>query len=442
MIMVLLSLLLWGSTCRRETRFNIYEPDEELQNADFWLSGIKDADKLILTKKQIKKINSKNYQKNLMIRPLQKKTLYTKREIKQFLKWDLAWIKHFKKYDKDGTPVNGTEFRKQMQELSALGSIKKKVSTKYCLVVKPTSLRAFPTDRIILRKPDDYPFDVIHVTYLDTGEVLTLLHTSADKKWGYGLSAYRRGWFRLSDAGWTYSKQEVQKFIQSSKFVMATGWEVPVYSSISFNRTRTVIHMGSKLPLVRDNAHHYIVKIPANRPDGKLKFRLGYIKKDDRVNMEYLKCTPNNVARQAFKMIGMPYTWGGFEYGTDCSSFIRRVFLTMGLNLPRNSLQQMKVLKKKSVRSRQPDQKQRVMNTLKPFQAILYYHTPSHVMLYAGKYNGGHYVIHNKWAFKKREGKEEKKVYIKQIVVTGLDLGKESSDKSLFSKISRISVLK
>jgi gamma-D-glutamyl-L-lysine dipeptidyl-peptidase len=54
-----------------------------------------------------------------------------------------------------------------------------------------------------------------------------------------------------------------------------------------------------------------------------------------------LKVSENSLVKSAYKMVGIPYLWGGTSFkGVDCSGFTRTVYLMNGLYLPRDASQQ------------------------------------------------------------------------------------------------------
>ena len=75
-------------------------------------------------------------------------------------------------------------------------------------------------------------------------------------------------------------------------------------------------------------------------PDG----RSGFAKKNkmgliDKTNKKSIK--PDSILYQAYKMMGIPYLWGGNSTkGNDCSGFTQIIFKANGLQLPRDARQQ------------------------------------------------------------------------------------------------------
>ena len=75
-------------------------------------------------------------------------------------------------------------------------------------------------------------------------------------------------------------------------------------------------------------------------PDG----RSGFAKKNNMqlINKKIKKSTkPDSILHQAYKMMGIPYLWGGNSTkGNDCSGFTQTIFKANGIQLPRDARQQ------------------------------------------------------------------------------------------------------
>lgn len=411
----------------------------KVQKANFWINKLDNPDREILSAKEIRWLNRKVYIKGFMVHPLNEPQNKSGYNVRRYILKDLAWIKHFIKYDSNNVRHRHPVISNKMKKLIGMKNIPRIIKSRYCLVTRPTHLRKFPTDMRIMKKPDNEPFDILEITILYTGDVVTLFHVSKDRKWGYVQSEHSHGWVLLKNIAWVYQKKIIQQFIQLKKFVLALEWKVPVYISDNFMFTYTVIHKGNKLPLLKNDKDYYIVKTPTSDKMGRLKFRKGFIKKNKKTAIKYLKLTPGNIAKQTFKMLNHPYVWGGGESGSDCSSLIRHVFLTMGLNLPRSSINQMNNLRQIQIHQ---NNKKEIFNSLKPFETLLYHSGPGHVMLYVGKYKNNYYVIHNKWSYKKASQGKEKEIFLKKVLITDLNLEKKSRNGSLYQKITHISVLK
>ena len=414
------------------------EQKKGINHLSFWLDKMENPDRLILSRSQISKLNLKINNNKFMGRPLSEKSIKKGYIVKRMILSDLKWMYRLKKYDINNNRIYNKKLKSKILPLLALYRIPKRVKTRFCLVIKPTHLRSFPTDLLIMTKPDDTPFDTLQKSFLDIGEPLALYHTSKDKKWGFVLSAHSHGWVRLKHIAWTYNKGIVKKYHNPSNLVVALDWEVPIYSDENLSSVSSVMHMGTTIPLISKNATNLIVELPCRTSKGKLQFQKAYIKNSNAISLKYLELTPGNIAKQSFKMLGQPYSWGGKNFNTDCSYFIKVVFQAMGIYLPRNSYAQIKSLKNFRIYQKNKD---KILNSANPFQTLLYYSDPGHIMLYIGKIKSQHYVIHNKWSYKTLVGKKEKEIYLKKTLISSLTLGENSKKGSLFKKISRVGVL-
>lgn len=73
--------------------------------------------------------------------------------------------------------------------------------------------------------------------------------------------------------------------------------------------------------------------------------RKGFIPKHEAISyQDWKKMTspnPEALTKTAFRMIGLPYLWGGTSWkGVDCSGYMRMVYQTNGILLPRDASQQ------------------------------------------------------------------------------------------------------
>lgn len=436
-LFILLTLFTHGSGSYQKTVI-VEHQNNEMGNYKFWLKKIKKPDKVILSKKDILWFNHLSTKKKYNRDPLKIKTPIKGKNIKKNLLSSIKYIKRFKKYDKNNKYLKDPQFSNKLKKLLNINKIPKIIKSRYALVINKTYLRVFPTETMVLQKTNDVPFDILQNDFLDIGDELAFLHISTDKKWAYVRARQGSGWVLIKDIAWTYNKKQLYRFVHSKKYIVALNWSVPVYSNSNCSIFYGTIHMGKSLPRTSTSTLYHSIVIPKADKQGQLKLTNAYVKNTEAVSTHLLALTPRNIGKQAFHMLGEPYSWGGRKYHTDCSSYLRRIFRTMGLQLPRFSFYQIKLLKKVTFKKRK---KNKILEKLEPFQTFLYYPQPSHVMLYIGKNKNRHYVIHNKWSYKKTKEKKEKEIFLKKIIINDLSLGEGSIDGSLLERMTHISKL-
>ena len=183
--------------------------------------------------------------------------------------------------------------------------------------------------------------------------------------------------------------------------------------------------MGTRLPLIGETSAIYQTLLPLAHESPIMQ---GAARKDD-FAVGYLPPTRRTLFTQAFKMLGEPYAWGGSRFGIfgrDCSRFIRDVYATTGIYLPRNGGQQGQVGHATAVFTPDMDASARktlLVDSVSP-GAIL--QLPGHVMLYLGHVDGEPYAIH-----------ATSSAGFSEVVVSDLSLGADFPSGSLLSRLSQ-----
>lgn len=183
-----------------------------------------------------------------------------------------------------------------------------------------------------------------------------------------------------------------------------------------------------------------VVKIvlPGLHIDGRMVNREGFLKKED-ISEGYLPYTPRNIIEQAFKLLNAPYGWGGMYGEQDCSRFVQEVFSTVGIQLARNSGDQ---VKNGNIRAQfdrlmaLPD-KEKAVRT-QAVAGITLLGMKGHIMLYLGSVDNQLYAIHATWAFREHVRLQEVKRVIGKVTVSDLSLGEHSSRGSLLKRLTTV----
>jgi len=131
-----------------------------------------------------------------------------------------------------------------------------------------------------------------------------------------------------------FSEEEADEWRKTEKFIFgertAEILDAP-FKSASLMRTA---HMGVKLPLVSRKGSWIELKLP----DGVNGWTHG------RQLQIQSAGTREGIAETARLFLGAPYLWGGRSTGGfDCSGFVQTVFELNGVNLPRDTYQQIDV---------------------------------------------------------------------------------------------------
>ncbi len=298
-------------------------------------------------------------------------------------------------------------------------------------------LRMWPTEKPAFETPDDRHFDVFQATALDPAEPLVVLHESTDGRWLFVRAYNCDGWLLREQVARVPDRRDWLSLVAPERFLVVIGSELllgPDCGSDGLVGTRFL--MGARLPLWPDPAPstpqgrgspgHHVVRLPERSPDGSARFVATMIPMSDDVRIGVLPYTRANVIRQAFRMLGRPYGWGGLQGGVDCSAFIAGVYRTLGIGLPRNSGRQ-ELVPGHRILLGGPEE----LDSVPPASSLF---LKGHTLLYLGEADGRHYAIHAMSAYMA----DGEKVPVFGVVVSDLSLIRTSGkslDESLTSAV-------
>ncbi len=317
--------------------------------------------------------------------------------------------------------------------------IPEEVEVRFGVITGRADVRGLPTDMALLPKPGRGGFDMIQYSSLYPAERVALLHMSRDNEWGFFQTSTFRGWIRMDRVAFGEREDVLEE--ESGPFVIVTGSKVKIYGDRAMKTLAGEAAMGRVLYLAakKSAASPWAVRFPVRGADGVLEWKEAYIHQRADVHEGYLPYTRRNVIRQAFKMLGEEYGWGGRDGLRDCSLFIQDVFATVGLKLPRNSRYQGL---SGDVLAQRDD-----FGTSEEVALALKHADPGttlltlrgHVMLHIGNVKGKPFVIHQIFGYADRKGMRR----IGKVAVTGLDLGRRSAIgpmKNRLRSITRLTV--
>jgi len=284
-------------------------------------------------------------------------------------------------------------------------------------------------------KPGDIAFDELQNSSFDIATPLVVLHESKDGKWVYVKAPSTPGWV-LKEKIVFCEYEDYKRLISAEPFCVVISGKADIFFDETMACHAGYMRMGSKLPFAREiNASVVEAQIPVRDELGKYLIRSVYLNKRD-VNIGYLPYTPRNIIEEAFKLLNAPYGWGGVYGEQDCSSYLKGVFATVGIALPRNSSQQAKAGRgMEGVLEIMDDEVKEKTISENGIGGITILAMKGHVLLYIGSYNGIAYAIHETHGYSEKYWWGYVTRSINKVVVSDLSLGGGGKRGSLISRI-------
>ncbi len=281
------------------------------------------------------------------------------------------------RYDRGEKPIT-QGMREEVMNNRALDRIGETVEVRRAIAVERSNMKGFPTETTF-HKPGDQHYDGIQETEILSGFPVAVVHESADGAFVFVLSYYYSGWIPSNTIAYC-TAEEYNNFAFPEDYVTILAKTVDC-GGVRFD-------MGATLPFVAEDEETYTVKVPRRDTNtGVFYAEEATVAKTEAIRGS-LDYTMENYYRQAFLYLGTFYGWGGSGGGVDCSGFVCAVFRTFGLYLPRNTGEQSRHAGTILSLANDPSG---VLDTIHQPAAV---YRPGHVMLYLGKKNGMHYIIH------------------------------------------------
>ena len=328
-----------------------------------------------------------------------------------------------------GEPISGAFYDKLAQNMN-LHLLREMNPVTWGFTVRRTDLRTFPTLTASSEDDESDDFDLFQETAVNIAEPVAVLHHSGDAAWVYVQMYNYRGWLRAADVALASSRQAWQAKRETTSFLIITGTKVAPRDVVMGNPVPDWrAGMGTRLPFLGMEKEGYAIEIPQRGNGGAVIWRRAWIHGKADVSIGYLTYTRAHILRQAFKMLGENYGWGGLHDGRDCSSFIMDIYNVFGIRSPRNADQQEKIPGRHVELQEISDAKTRyaLLNRAEPGATL---HLRNHVMLYLGQEGGKHYAIHSLGSYgdslHPRADGTLPRVEVMKVVVGGLDVSLRS----------------
>jgi hypothetical protein len=382
-----------------------------MQNADFWIQHIGPAaEKVIMTPEQIRALNRKNQSRPLETADVNGKP-YRFPNVKgptyfnlQFYPQDPLALKPFpgdslriglglaranimkgRFWDRRRLPYTDA-LRQELITLMDEERVPVTVRPRYGITVAHTLNRAAPYAMPAFWAQYAWQ-DLLNIGMIDHCSPVAVLHASTDGAWYYVRFPYGYGWIPAVN--------------------VALPHTVPVFADREFQTLATEIYQGERLPLLAKTAAGYRVLVPHRKADGSLEAAEGWLRPDADVSAGYQPYTQANVLRTMFRVLNRPYGWGDSCNERDCCGVIRTVLRTFGIITPRGTTHELHcsdhvyAFEKNTPR----DVKYTYLDSCEP--AITMCGFSGHIVMYLGKVEGSHFVIHsNGYSYHDKDGTE------------------------------------
>ena len=379
----------------------------EMMTPDFW---IKESDnKVLMTSEQIEEFNRANKGvikasdgKTVLPHPEDYEDTLDGNILRKFLKDNAkAAPKDPSKYYLNGKQTT-KEYWDNLIALSNIDGIPDQIEVRYAFTTKRMTLRLFPTEDRVFEGKNDYYFDFNLFSECMPYMPVVVLHESTDGKYLYVVFDSFAAWVRKDAVALCKDKADWQARRNPDKWLVVTAREIRLGNDpLSSLMSNLVLPMGTYMELVpadkapktvrqRTTYGNYVVKVPTRGSDGYIKDEYLLIPVSDDVNAGYLSLTPANVVRQAFKLLGDRYGWGGDLQANDCTGIVREIYKCFGLLVTRTGQTNSKGVYRVDMSKMNEGEKLDVISKLSPGSLIS---MPGHMMIYLGTVDGKPYVL-------------------------------------------------
>ena len=251
---------------------------------------------------------------------------------------------------------------------------------KYGIAINKSNLRFLPTNKIYYKT--DKNFDLLQNSEIKFNELVIILFEY--KNWYFVQTYNTNGWVEKNNIAFFETKNDFKKYLNNNKFVVVIDKNIII--------DNIFIDMGVKINYVSEKDGFYILQFPIVSKNNLLDFKYIKIYKNG-LNKGYLKYNKKNLLNQTYKYLNTKYSWGGKDFGIDCSGFVLNVFSTFGIKLPRNSIDQQKSTGKFLEISKNFTIQDRI-KLLKSIKIGSLIYFKGHIMIYIGFINQKPYIIH------------------------------------------------
>ena len=305
------------------------------------------------------------------------------------------------------------------------------------------NMRAFPTDKVVLRDPkkagEGFPFDYLQNTTVAANKPLLISHYSKDKEWVFVESSFAFGWVKSNEVVVLDSKYT--QLWQQAEQIFITKDGIPIYSSD--NEFLFKSRVGMMLALIGEDKDDYVVLTIAKYKENKPLYLKSKISKNI-ANKGRLAFNKDNINKIITELSKSHYGWGGMYEARDCSSSLRDFYTPFGVWLPRNSYQQSiqgDIIDLESLKN--SDKVSAIKENAIAFKTLVY--KQGHIGIYVGTVDNQVVIYQNVWGVKTKKDDIEGRFIIGRPIFSTLEVGSNLTDydkeASMLYKLKSISTL-
>lgn len=363
--------------------YKIANNDYEINDYRYWIinASIKyDVKEIILSEEEIQEYNNtilSNYNNTKVLDLCIEMNNISKTDLTNLIE-TYSNINKYSVYNNDTSNKLNSNNLNEILNNRNINGIKEENEVKYAIVTSFAWIRSYPT----IAYSDSYKTDRFQETSVNVGEGLRVYHESVDGKWCFVQAQNYNGWILKEKIAFCEFSQ-MKDFLKEKDFALVISDYVMLEGEL--------VRMGQRFPIINEALDKFIISFPMRDSSGNLFFKDIEVLKID-FNKGYLEYTLENVFKQAFKLLGINYSWGDKEEdGRDCSSTQNAVYSCFGFMMPRNTSNQRKIdnygINVNGINGAY------LKANYRPGSLIF---SSGHVMMYIGEdLNGKSYILHN-----------------------------------------------
>ncbi len=277
------------------------------------------------------------------------------------------------------------EERAALEANRNIDAVPETVAVQYGILTDNANVRTYPTVHPITASNRYEDFDYFQETMFSLGEMVAVLHTSADGQFVFVVGANDKGWVERSKVGMT----DLATVQQWESALMHPAVVTEPYVRLD---NGAVLRMGTVLPLLSNDGTNYCIWYPVNQGGAVQLTQISVPVRND-ISDGYLPFTYDGVVKRMQQMNGVSYGWGDVHLNFDCSSTVGAVYRCFGIYLPRNTGQMHGTgTSVYELNGLSLEERLGKIQSAPPGSLLV---MPGHVVMYFGVINGTPMISHN-----------------------------------------------